>query len=200
MLAEIHPAPANAGSLEAEVTAGLERRAGLDETEQRSRCAADNQPMPTHPRRGRPQGRRRVHVLRSAKAHSHTGRRACSLGWQRSHHAAAMCVGTRCSLRTQAATRRLAATPARRRLQVSTGRTSPVSQVANLGFRGIVDRRTLWPDRPTALLWRGCGVVDVLAGGPIRRDLQAHRATARVAEQPPASTPASLPERTRRST
>ena len=29
----------------------------------------------------------------------------------------------------------------------------------------------------------------MLAGGPIRRDLQAHRATARVAEQPPASTP-----------
>ena len=36
----------------------------------------------------------------------------------------------------------------------------------------------------------------MLAGGPIRRDLQAHRATARVAEQPPASTPVSLPERT----
>ena len=40
------------------------------------------------------------------------------------------------------------------------------------------------------------GVVDVIAGDPIRRDLQAHRATARVAEQPPASTPVSLPERT----
>ena len=56
--------------------------------------------------------------------------------------------------------------------------------------------RTLWPDRPTALLGAVAGVVDVLAGGPIRRDLQAHRATARVAEQPPASTPVSLPERT----
>ena len=42
------------------------------------------------------------------------------------------------------------------------------------------------------------GVVDVLAGDPIRRDLQAHWATARVAEQPPASTPVSLPERTTR--
>ena len=36
----------------------------------------------------------------------------------------------------------------------------------------------------------------MLAGDPIRRDLQAHRATARVAEQPPASTSVSLPERT----
>ena len=36
----------------------------------------------------------------------------------------------------------------------------------------------------------------MLAGGPIRRDLQAHRAAARVAEQPPASTPVSFPERT----
>ena len=35
--------------------------------------------------------------------------------------------------------------------------TASALLVANLGFRRIVDRRTLWPDRPTARLWRGCG-------------------------------------------
>ena len=71
-------------------------------------------------------------------------------------------------------------------------RISPIS-----GSAASSTVRTLWPDRPTALLGAVAGVVDVLAGGPIRRDLQAHRATARVAEQPPASTPVSLPERTK---
>ena len=51
---------------------------------------------------------------------------------------------------------------------------------------------------PRPCLAAVAGVVDVLAGDPIRRDLQALRATARVAEQPPASTSVSLPERTRR--
>jgi hypothetical protein len=40
----------------------------------------------------------------------------------------------------------------------------------------------------------------VLSVGPIRRDLQANLAVARVAEQPPALTPASLLERTGSST
>src|SRR5581483_8795649 len=40
------------------------------------------------------------------------------------------------------------------------------------------------------------GAAELLAGGPIRGDLQAHRALARAAEQAPASTPAALPEGT----
>ena len=39
----------------------------------------------------------------------------------------------------------------------------------------------------------------MLAGGPIRRDLQAHQAAARVAEQPPSSTATSLHVRAKRS-
>jgi hypothetical protein len=33
----------------------------------------------------------------------------------------------------------------------------PSPHLANLGYRGIVDRGTLWPDRLTALRWRGWG-------------------------------------------
>jgi hypothetical protein len=44
------------------------------------------------------------------------------------------------------------------------------------------------------------GPAGVLAGGPIRGVLQAHLAVARVAKQPPASTPASLLDRTSTST
>ena len=40
------------------------------------------------------------------------------------------------------------------------------------------------------------GVAGVLAAGVIRDDLQAHLALARVGEQPPSSTPTSLPVRT----
>ncbi len=40
------------------------------------------------------------------------------------------------------------------------------------------------------------GVAGVLAAGVIRDDLQAHLALARVGEQPPSSTPISLPVRT----
>ena len=42
-------------------------------------------------------------------------------------------------------------------------------------------------------------VAGVLAAGLIRDDLQAHLALARVGEQPPSSTPTSLPVRTKRS-
>ena len=70
-------------------------------------------------------------------------------------------------------------------------RDSPISGSAassTVGRSGRIGRRPCFG--------AVAGVVDVLAGDPIRRDLQAHRATARVAEQPPASTPVSLPERT----
>ena len=43
-----------------------------------------------------------------------------------------------------------------------------------------------------ALVCGGCRSREVLARGPIRRDLQAHFAVARVAEQPRAAKPASL--------
>ena len=72
---------------------------------------------------------------------------------------------------------------------------SPISGSAassTVGRSGRIGRRPCFG--------AAAGVVDALAGGPIRRDLQAHRATARVAEQPPASTPVSLPERTRSTT
>ena len=61
-----------------------------------------------------------------------------------------------------------------------------------------------WPsnprrDRPTSRFVAAAGVAEVLARGPIRGGLQARLAVARVAEQPTASTAASLPSRTRTS-
>jgi hypothetical protein len=96
---------------------------------------------------------------------------------------------------TQRASRRR---PAARSLRVSRCRRrrpclSPVARPAAPSVVG--------PPRPIGSEpWFAAvaGVADLLAGGPIRRALQAHLAVARVAEQPPASTPTSLPERTRR--
>ena len=42
---------------------------------------------------------------------------------------------------------------------------------------------------PPPVLYRGCGVTVCLLAARIRRDLQARKAAARVAEQPPARTP-----------
>jgi hypothetical protein len=52
-------------------------------------------------------------------------------------------------------------------------------------------------DHPRSLAFAAvAGVAEVLADGQIRGDLQAHLAVARMAEQAPASTPASLLEGT----
>ena len=75
-------------------------------------------------------------------------------------------------------------------------RTAPVSQIAKGGHLHALDGRRC--DRPRRLppVAAIAAVAGVLAAGVIRDDLQAHLALARVGEQPPSSTPTSLPVRT----
>jgi hypothetical protein len=67
--------------------------------------------------------------------------------------------------------------PARTRREGGSGVEARDPQVAKLAHRSVVERAAVWPDRRAGLLCRGRGEgADVLAGGPIRGDLQAHLA------------------------
>src|SRR5437762_477435 len=94
---------------------------------------------------------------------------------------------------------------ARRPLELRLALTSgvPLAVIRLLPPRHLRDRPRhtapcAVPIRPTALVCRVAGVADVVAPGLIRGDVQAHLAVARVAEQPPSSTPTSLLVRTSR--
>jgi len=66
---------------------------------------------------------------------------------------------------------------------------------ANLEMRRIVGSYDRLTNRAEPCYEAAAGVVDVLAGGPIRGGLQARPALSlTVAEQPPAPTPVSLPD------
>jgi hypothetical protein len=89
--------------------------------------------------------------------------------------------------------------PCRRRSRAGTGpavefRSSPLSQLT--ASSATPASRATGPRPCCAAV---AGVADVHAAGLIRRDVQAHLAVARVAEQSPSSTPTSLLVRTRTS-
>jgi len=96
-------------------------------------------------------------------------------------------------------------TVALNRLPAITGRTQeqvrPADRVrallfAKLGHRSVVDRAAVWRDRPRACFAKVAGVAEVLAGGPIGGDLQAHLAVCRSGLPGPTPGSGSVPVRT----
>jgi hypothetical protein len=61
------------------------------------------------------------------------------------------------------------------------GSVSGDPRFAKLGHRSVVDLAAVWRDRRAACFAEVAGVAEVLAGGPIRRGLQAHLTVLRVA-------------------